>query len=99
MQKRLPSGNTSMNKFKQLMQKGNVNGALRLLSNNRSKAILLLSNKTLKLLQTKHPKLKLLIQKLYCRAKKPIHSAVFNDTNEQVNWRATIKNVDVDNQV
>ena len=89
MQKRLPSSNTSMNKFKQLMQKGN--GALRLLSNNRSKAILLLSNKALKLLQTKHPKLKLLIQKLYCRAKKPIHSAVFDDTNEQVNWKAAIK--------
>ena len=57
MQKRLPSSNTSMNKFKQLMQKGN--GALRLLSNNRSKAILLLSNKTLKLLQTKTPKTKI----------------------------------------
>ena len=41
------------------MQKGNVNGALRLLSNNRSKAILLLSNKTLKLLQTKTPKTKI----------------------------------------
>ena len=39
----------------------------------------------------KHPKLKLLIQKLYCRAKKPIHSAVFDDTNEQVNWKAAIK--------
>ena len=46
-----------MNKFKQLMQKGN--GALRLLSNNRSKAILLLSNKALKLLQTKTPKTKI----------------------------------------
>ena len=41
------------------MQKGNVNGALRLLSNNRSKAILLLSNKALKLLKTKTPKTKI----------------------------------------
>ena len=46
-------------KFKHLMKKGNVNGALTLFTNNTSNAILPLANKTLKLLQTKYPKTKI----------------------------------------
>ena len=42
------------------MQKGNVICTLRLLTNNMSNGILPLLDETLKLLQTKHPKGKLL---------------------------------------
>ena len=57
-------------KFKQLMQKKNLNSALRLLTDNISNGILPLVDGTLKLLQTKHPKLKLLKEKLYFRAQR-----------------------------
>ena len=40
-------------KLKQLMRKGNVNGALRLLTNNMSNGILPLSNETLPMLSLK----------------------------------------------
>ena len=52
IQERLPSNNTPMNieklslKFKQLMQRGNVNRALRLLTNNMSNGVLPLSKET-----------------------------------------------------
>ena len=42
-------------KFKHLMRKGNVNGALKLLTNNMSNGILPLTDETLHLLRTKHP--------------------------------------------
>ena len=54
-------------KFKQQIQKKNLNSALRLLADN---GILPLSDGTLKFSQTKHPKLKLLKEKLYCRAQR-----------------------------
>ena len=44
-------------KFKHLMQKGNVNGALKLLTNNMSNGILPLTDETLHLLRTKHPEM------------------------------------------
>ena len=50
-------------KFKKLMQKGDVNSALRLLTNNISNGILPLPDETWKLLQTKYPMLKLPKQK------------------------------------
>ena len=37
------------------MQKGNVNGALKILTNSISGGILLLTNETLQLLEAKHP--------------------------------------------
>lgn len=55
IQERLPSNITPMNiektsfKLKQLIEKGNVNGALRLLTNNMYSRILPLSNYTLQL--------------------------------------------------
>ena len=55
IQEGLPSNITPMkiekiaSKFKQLTEKGNVNGALRLLTNNMSNRILPLSNKPLQL--------------------------------------------------
>ena len=41
--------------FKILMQKGNVNGALKLLTNNISEGVLSLTDETLELLIQKHP--------------------------------------------
>ena len=72
VKERLQSSSTPMKskkslQFKQLIQKGNVDSALRLLTNNMSNGILPLSDEAWNLLQTKHPKLKLLKQKLYCR--------------------------------
>ena len=42
-------------KFKTMMSKGNVNGALKLLTENMSNGILPLNDKTLKMLKQKHP--------------------------------------------
>ena len=42
-------------KFKNLMSKGNVNGALKLLTENMSNGILSLTDKTLKMLTQKQP--------------------------------------------
>ncbi len=42
-------------RFKELMQKGNVNGAIKLLTNNMKGGILPLNNETMELLRTKHP--------------------------------------------
>ena len=64
IQERLPSINTAMNlqkismKFKHLMQKGNVNGALKLLTNNMSNGILPLTDEILHLSRTRHPDMK-----------------------------------------
>lgn len=46
---------TISSKFKQLLEKGNPNDALRLLTNNITNGILPLSKETLLLLQLKHP--------------------------------------------
>ena len=45
-------------KFKQLMQKENENGTLRLLTNNMSNGTSTLSDKTWKMLEAKHVKAK-----------------------------------------
>ena len=45
-------------KFKHLMQKGNVNGALKLLANNMSNGILPLTDEILHLSRTRHPDMK-----------------------------------------
>ena len=42
-------------RFAELMQKGNVNGAIKILTNNMESGILPLNEKTLKLLKQKHP--------------------------------------------
>ena len=64
IQERLPSINTAMNlqkismKFKHLMQKGNVNGALKLLTNDMSNGILPLTDEIVHLSRTRHPEMK-----------------------------------------
>ena len=51
-------------KFKHLMQKGNAIGALWLLTNNMSNGILLLTDETLHLLHTKHPRMQNACEKI-----------------------------------
>ena len=51
------NGNIS-SKFKQLIQKGNINSALKLLTNNMSKGILPLTDATVQQLELKHPESK-----------------------------------------
>ena len=89
IRERLPSSNTPLNikksssKFKQMMQKGNVNDALILLSN-----VMELWNRY----KQNNPKQKFLIQKICCGGlKKQIHSVVFDDINKEFVLKATIK--------
>ena len=68
-------------KFKVLMSKENVNGALKLLTNSISNGILPLSNKTLDLLKRKHteprePSSETPLQGPF----RPIHPVAFDDT-------------------
>ena len=42
-------------RFKELVQKGNVNGAIKLLTNNMKGGILPLNQQTMELLRTEHP--------------------------------------------
>ena len=61
IQSRLPIDNgkrdmaATSRRFKELMQKGNVNGAIKLLTNNMKGGILPLNEQTMELLRTKHP--------------------------------------------
>ena len=79
-------------KFKQLIQKSNVNGGLRLLTNNMSNGILPLSDETLQILSLKHPK----AQQPHHEAilqdpKKQMHSTVYEDIHEYLVEKAAIK--------
>ena len=70
-----------------MVHNGDVNGALRLLTNNTSNGILQLFNKTLKLLEIKTVNAKALFQ----GPKKVIHSVPFYDFDEKLVLKATIK--------
>ena len=98
IQERLPSNNTPMNieklssKFKQLMQTGNVNRALRLLTNNMSNGVLPLSDETLQLLKLKHPEARdAQHESLLQGPVKLVHNIVFEDINESIILKAAIK--------
>ena len=98
MQEGLPSNITPMkiekiaSKFKQLTEKGNVNGALRLLTNNMSNRILPLSNKPLQLLHLKHlEKQEARNQALFQGPIKQVHSIVYTYTDEALVNKAAIK--------
>ena len=68
------------------MEKGNVNGALKLLTSNISKGILPLDDKrdkTLSLLKQKHPTSSELNEEVLLRGEKPsVHPVVFEDIDE-----------------
>ena len=66
-----------------MMEKKNVNGALKLLTNNISNGILSLDDKTLKLLMKKNPKTRELSKEIILSDEKPLlHSVIFKDTND-----------------
>ena len=79
-------------KFKGVIPKGNVNGALKLLTNNMNNGILPLTDETLKLLHTKHPENKeatpdVLLQ----RPIREVHQVVYDDNDEALVMKAAMK--------
>ena len=98
IQERLRTLNTSMNigkissKFKQLMQKGNVNGALKFLTNNMSNGILPLTEATLQLLELKHPDAREASPDVMLAGPvRQIHPVVFEDIDEALVLKAVMK--------
>ena len=72
-------------KFASLMEKGNVNGALKLLTSNISNGILPLDDKTLSLLKQKHPALSELNEEILLRGEKPsVYPVVFEYIDENM---------------
>ena len=79
-------------KFALLMEKGNVNGALKLLTSNISNGILPLDAKTLTLLKQKHPASSELNEEVSLRREKPsVHPAVFEDIDENMVKEAALE--------
>ena len=72
-------------KFTLLMEKGNVNGALKLLTSNISNGIPPLDERTLSLLKQKHPESSELNEEVLLRGEKPpVHPVVFEDHDESM---------------
>ena len=79
-------------KFDLLIEKGNVNAALKLLTRNISNGILPLDDKTLSLLKQKHPASSELNEEVLLRDQKPsLHPVVFEDIDESMVKEATLK--------
>ena len=75
------------------MEKGNVNGALKLLTSNISNGILPLDDKTLSLLKLKHPTWSELNEEVLLGGEKPsLHPVVFEDIDENMVKEAALKN-------
>ena len=98
IQERLSNGNDEMNivkissKFKDLMQKGNVNGALKLLTNNMSNGILPLTDETLQLLHAKHPESKEATPDVLLQGPiQQVHQVVYDDIDEALVMKAAMK--------
>ena len=76
-----------------LMEKGNVNGAFKLLTGNISNGILPLDDKTLSLLKQKHPTSSESNKEVLLRREKPsVHPVVFEDIDKNMVKEATLKN-------
>ena len=79
-------------KFASLMEKGNVNGALKLLTSNMSNGILPLDDKTLSLLKQKHPASSDLNEEVLLRGEKPfVHPVVFEDIGDSMVKEAALQ--------
>ena len=73
------------------MSKGNVNGALKLLTSSTSNGILLLSKKTLDLTKQKHPEAKECSRETLLKAPfRTIHRTAYNGINESLVMRAAM---------
>ena len=81
-------GKISM-KFKHLMQKGNVNGALKLLTNNMSNGVLPLNDATLNQIKIKHPEGKDASPDVLLHGPiKRIHPVAYEDIDESLILKA-----------
>ena len=79
-------------KFKFQMQKGNVNGALKILTNNMSGGILPLKDGTLQLLNLKHPDAKDNSQQTLLQGPiQKMHPVMYDDIDEEVIKKAAIR--------
>ena len=79
-------------KFTLLMEKGNGNGALKLLTSNISNGILPLDDKTLSLLKQKHTMSSELNKEVLLRGEKPsVHPVVFEDIDKNMVKEAALK--------
>ena len=98
IQERLSNGNNETNiakissKFKNLMQRGNVNDALKLLTNNMNNRILLLTDEALQLLHAKHPKSKEATPDVLLQGPiREVHQVVYDDIDEALVMKAAMK--------
>ena len=79
-------------KFKQLMQKENVNKALQLLTNNMSNGILLITDETLHLFHTKHLEMQNAHDEVLLQVTiKQVHPVVHEANNQTLISKAALK--------
>ena len=79
-------------KFALLMEKGNVKGALKLLTSNISNGILPLGDKNLSLLKQKHPVSSELNEEVLLRGEKPsVHPVIFEDIDQNIVKEAALR--------
>ena len=79
-------------KFKQLMQKGNISAALKLLTNNMGHGILPLDQKTISQLVLKHPQKSCASEDILINGPiEKVHPVRFESINEELIRRAAIK--------
>ena len=78
-------------KFKNLMNKGNVNGALKLLTDNMHSGVLPLTKKALELLVNKHPETRELSPDILIEGPtRPIHPVAYDDMDGSVIMKASM---------
>ena len=97
IQKRMKISEKGMNnekislKFKNMMSKSNVNGALKILTENMSNEILPLNDKTLKMLKQKHPEANEPPQEVLLQGPTwPVHPVVYDDMDESLILKAAM---------
>ena len=79
-------------KFKKCMQKGNINGALKLLTNNMANGILPLNEETLNSLKQKHPKAKIASEEVLLPDEpKYVHPVFFERITTDTITKAALK--------
>ena len=77
--------------FKNMMSKGNVNGALKLLTENMPNEILPLNDKTLHMLKQKHPEANERPQEVLLQGPaRPVHPIVYEDMDESFIFKAAM---------
>ena len=81
-----------LKKFAKLMRKGNVNGTLKLLTNNVPNFIFLLDEDTPNSLKQKNPQLQPAYEEILINSKPPIiHHFIFDDINDELVRKAAIR--------